>query len=479
MTGEKILNYKLENLTDEDQLFRSFLATHTQFDKKVIIKSVKPFRSEEERVAFSDEIRKLSQIQHPGIITIYDQLESGEDNYLVFEHVDGKTLTEYIHKISGPIPEEKTKNLFVKILDAFIYAHQKGIMNGAINPGNLIVTKDGNIKVLEVALSSFILAKTRDEAETLAYLSPEYLSDATCDQRSDIYSLGVILFQMLSGKNPYDGLQPDMVRIQIQTRSLPPVKEFYPVVSEDIQAIINKATAKNPLERYASCEEMKQALQKIIHDVQSKSEIEVNEKGTPVVAKALPKEVKIFYPLPYIFIILLSVAGVSILIYNFTSLAPQTSIVYELKNREYIKNRQDSIAKAKEKQAMDDSLRIFVNSKKKDSVEIHYHKFRLGESLESIARMYYNPLDTLLKINGFTGKEKLKRDEAVKVRLRAIYKIQKGENIFQIARLFNLNPLVLKQVNRHLKEFDEEGNPVNLEGKLVYIPLIGTKPKKP
>ncbi|NJO00666.1 MAG: serine/threonine protein kinase [Bacteroidia bacterium] len=197
MTGEKILNYKIENFTDENRLFRSFLATHTYFSKKVIVKTLKPLDNFQQKAEFIDEIQRLSHIQHPNVVTLYDHLETANEFYLIFEHVEGRSLADYIQNTSGPIPEEKTQLLLEKILDAFALAHQNGIMNGVVSASNIIITPDENVKVLDLALSKFYrqIALSYEDREALSFASPEQIEGRRGDPRSDVYALGCSCFR--------------------------------------------------------------------------------------------------------------------------------------------------------------------------------------------------------------------------------------------------------------------------------------------
>ena len=483
MTGEKILNYRIENLTEENQLYRSFLATHTQFAKKVIIKTFKNPTSFLEKTAFEEEIKKLSLIQHPNIVTLYDQLETDQNSYLIFEHVEGRSLGDHIRKFSGPIPEQKTIKLFSLILDAFAVAHQKGISGGAINPSNIIINPAEQIKVLDLALSKLFNDKNikLKEIETYQFANPEALSGKIPDVRSDIYSLGVLLFYMLTARHSYENLDVDSIAQKVLEENLPPAKTFYPVISSEIQTIIDKATAKDPQERFQSVKEFKQALIAILPQEKTESHTNRAIENTEEV-KETENEVEgtgsfINAPL-FVFILLAGIAVTMLIYYSSPREQIHSSILKNVKNPEKVSRFQDSIATAQAEKAIEDSIRIFGSMEKKVVMQVHFHKVKKGETLAKIAKLYRVPLDSLTSLNNISPNEKLKHRQGIQVWVKTIYKVKRNETLATIGKQFGVNPYVLKEVNGLYPEPVEPGEepkPLIYEGKNIIIPLMLTK----
>lgn len=487
MTGEKILNYRIENFTEENQLFRSFLATHTQFAKQVIVKTLKPLSSHLEKANFIDDLRKLASIQHPNVLTLYDHLETADDFYLVFEYVKGKNLADYIRYQSGPIPEEKAKVIFLKIAQAFEFAHQKGVMNGAINSSNILIDAEGNIKILDLALSKFFKQKmlAAQEQDTLRYASPEEVAQDDPSEKSDIYALGLLLFEMLTGKNPYQGFSNEEIKQKITHTVLPRITKYYPLVSADMQAIVDKATAKKPQERFESVEAMIEAVNKLTSSQtvpQVTNTEEAEEENTSTQRKAPVEEdlsnlKSVNFSLVLLGFLLIVVLGLGTM-YMLRPKAVQTKLLYNIKDMESIGRMQDSIARVQAAQAIEDSIRIFSGINKKDSSEIYIHKVEVGDNLAKIAKLYYQPIDSLKALNKLTGKERLKPREGIKVRVKTVYKIQKGEDLFQVGRKFGISPNVLRETNRLYATPVEPGEippPLVYEGKNIVIPLMSTQ----
>ncbi len=485
MTGEKILNYRIENFTEENQLFRSFLATHTQFAKQVIVKTLKPLSSHLEKANFIDDLRKLASIQHPNVLTLYDHLETADDFYLVFEYVKGKNLADYIRYQSGPIPEEKAKITFLKIAQAFEFAHHKGVMNGALNTSNILIDAEGNIKILDLALSKFFKQKMLaiEDPDTLRYASPEEIAHEDPSEKSDVYALGLVMFEMLTGKNPYQGFNNEEIKQKITHTLLPRITKYYPLVSAEMQAVVDKATAKKPQERFASVEEMIEAVKKISspqpvpQPVYQEEEVKNSHHKAQEEEEDLSQMKSVNFSLVLLGVLLLMIIGLGT-IYMLRPKTTQTDLLYNIKDMERIGRMQDSIAKMQKIQAIEDSLRIFGGINRNDSAEVYIHKVERGDNLEKIAKLYYQPLDSLKALNNLTGKERLKPREGVKVRVKAIYKIQKGEDLFQVGRKFGISPNVLKEVNRLYSKPVEPGEippPLVYEGKNIVIPLMRTQ----
>jgi serine/threonine protein kinase len=269
MIGERVLNYKIEALLGEGGVGSVYLATHNQLGRKVAIKVLNPnlVNNAEVRERFRNEAATLSSLQHINIVTLYDYLEDERGLFLIMEYVPGNVLDNYIRQVSGPIPEQKTIYFFNQILDGLSYAHQRGIVHRDIKPSNIIITSDADAKILDFGIAKILkegkagMTKTGARLGTVLFMSPEQVKGQGVDLRTDIYSLGITLFEMLTGRCPYDENSVEFeIYNKIVLEPLPRAKSFYPAVSDKMQAIIDKATAKNPAERFQSCEEFKNAL---------------------------------------------------------------------------------------------------------------------------------------------------------------------------------------------------------------------------
>lgn len=271
MIGKQILNYTVEKLLGEGGMGSVYLARHVQLGRKVAIKVLNPglVRNPQIRERFRNEAATLATLQHPTIVTLYDYLEEEDGLYLIMEYVEGRALDDYIRHVSGPIPEAKVIQIFSQVLDGFDYAHRKGIVHRDIKPANLILTPDGDTRILDFGIARIVgndanhrLTQAGSKMGTVLYMSPEQVKAEAVDKRSDIYSLGVTLFELLTGRPPYNDANTTEYQVyqQIVNQPLPPARSFYPSVSDRMQALISKATAKLPADRFADCVAFKQAL---------------------------------------------------------------------------------------------------------------------------------------------------------------------------------------------------------------------------
>jgi len=275
MIGKVIQNYKIKELLDEGGMGSIYIGVHNFLPRKVAIKMLNPLLHNRPEIIerFKNEAFILSSLQHPNIVALYDYVENKEANYIIMEYIEGETLAEYIETTTGPIPEKRTISLFLKILDAINYAHEKNIIHRDIKPANFIVDKNNNIKILDFGIAKSIdgvsksLTQTGLKVGTTLFMSPQQVRGQVLDRRTDIYSLGVTLFQMVTGQLPYDenDTEYDLYNL-IVNQAFPNPKKFYVGVSNEMHKIIQKATSKRPLDRYQSCDEFSKALLAISKD---------------------------------------------------------------------------------------------------------------------------------------------------------------------------------------------------------------------
>jgi serine/threonine protein kinase len=264
-----LLNYQFKRIIGKGGMGTVYLAMHTKINRLVAIKELYPQFSRDVgiRERFRNEAALLASLKHPYIVALHDYIETPEGLYLIMEYVEGVTLDNYLQNISGPIPEEKAKDIFLKLLDAFAYAHAQGIVHRDIKPSNIMLLPDGEIKILDFGIAKNLqaeannLTRTGMRIGTIFYMSPEQIKGQEVDARTDIYSLGITFFEMLTGRNPFPtDLSEFDLSNKIVNENLPRLKIFYPNISEGMQMIIDKATAKKPQDRFQNIEELRSAL---------------------------------------------------------------------------------------------------------------------------------------------------------------------------------------------------------------------------
>jgi serine/threonine protein kinase len=190
-----------------------YLAEHKVLKRKVAIKALhfELFHNEQFRARFIHEALVMAKLQHPGIVSLYEYVEDETAVFLIIEYAEGLALDDYIAMKEGKMPENEAVDIMVKILEAMQYAHDQGVIHRDIKPSNIIYNPEKNtIKILDFGIAKLSqeankqLTKTGTQMGTVYYMSPEQVKGEALDHRTDIYSLGVVFYQMLSGKNPYE-----------------------------------------------------------------------------------------------------------------------------------------------------------------------------------------------------------------------------------------------------------------------------------
>jgi len=225
---------------------------------------------------FKIEANIYLMLSHPNIVKLKNFILK-DGAHLVMDYIEGKTLDEYIKTVTGPIPSEIAVAIITDIASAIGYAHEKnipipgydGVLHLDIKPSNILISNTGEIKVIDYGISQGDNEERMSEIMgSPMYMSPEQLKiETTLDRRSDIYALGVLLHQMLTGKTPYStSTQKELLFDNILNHPLERIIESYPHVDNRYQGIIDKATAKKPSERYTSCRDFLNSLEELSYE---------------------------------------------------------------------------------------------------------------------------------------------------------------------------------------------------------------------
>lgn len=264
LIGKKILNYEIVSLIGKGGMGTVYLGINSSIGQKVAIKVLNEelVGSQMVRDRMKKEAQTLLLLDHPGIVKLLNYVEQDDNVFLIMEFVEGESLQEFLTETNGLIVEDRAYDIIREILEAFEYAHEHNVIHRDIKPANIFITKDKHIKVLDFGIAHLVTESNDSEkgwlVGTPAYMSPEQVNCEELDNRSDIYSLGVLIHTMLTGKVPYDSTTMSDTEIKdlVVNKPLPRMKEYYPYISDKMQKIVDKATAKDKAKRYDSCKAM-------------------------------------------------------------------------------------------------------------------------------------------------------------------------------------------------------------------------------
>ncbi len=239
-----------------------YKARDHRLNRLVAIKILKPELANDAdfRRRFHDESQAVAMLSHANIVSVYDVSNSDGMNYIVMELIDGLTLKQYMQRRGTPLNWREAQHFITQIMRALSHAHGRGIIHRDIKPHNIMVLRDGSVKVTDFGIAQLASAAqntmTQEAIGSVHYISPEQAKGSHVDCRTDIYSAGVVLYEMLTGRLPFEGDTPVAVAIQhIKSIPVPPC-DLNPEVPRALEAITMKAMAPELNQRYGSAEEM-------------------------------------------------------------------------------------------------------------------------------------------------------------------------------------------------------------------------------
>jgi Tol biopolymer transport system component/predicted Ser/Thr protein kinase len=267
--GTTIGQYRVEKEIGKGGMGIVYLARDLSLNRPVAVKFLSPHVSDEgSRRRFQQEAQTASALNHPHILTVHAAGSADEQLYLVTEWIDGGTLREWLHR-AQPSLRQKLE-LILPIADALATAHDAGILHRDIKPENILVSKTGHAKLADFGLAKVIEAaddnmatKTLGEITragtvvgTIAYMSPEQVSGGAADRRSDIFSFGILLYELLAGARPFQGRSDLLVLEAIRSAEPTPLGEHCPDLPAQLRNIVEKALEKDPGDRYQSMKDL-------------------------------------------------------------------------------------------------------------------------------------------------------------------------------------------------------------------------------
>jgi serine/threonine protein kinase len=258
-----------------------YLAHDPHLERQVAIKSIGAGASADQIRRLLQEARVVSQFNHPNIVTLYDAIEHDGDHYLVLEYVDGMTLAQLLRR-DRRLDKSRAIGIARQIADGLTYAHGKQVIHRDIKPANIMIAADDTARIMD-----FGIAATAGDAATAApmqgtprYMAPERLHSNAASEGADVFSLGLVLYEMLTGRPAVSGASINEVMLKIATEPFRPPSLLAPEIDEELDHVVLRALLKNDSERYASAAAMKQALDEYLAPAAPSEEAPAGARGT-------------------------------------------------------------------------------------------------------------------------------------------------------------------------------------------------------
>ena len=276
-----------------------FLAIDTILNRHVAIKILRSDQSTDaiSILRFEREAQAATTLAHPNIVEIYDVGEYKNHHYIVMEYVAGKTLKKVIRD-RAPLLNLEAVDTMKQLTSAVAEAHKRGIIHRDIKPQNVIVKSDGSLKILDFGIAtakgSAQLTQANNVMGSVHYLAPELAKGEPASPQSDIYALGIVFYEMLTGDVPFKADQAVQIALQHMREPMPSVRKANPNVPQSVENIIIRATAKNPRLRYQSCDEMLKDLEKcMLPEHQNDKPLSLNDPIDKTPTKQEKEDIKV------------------------------------------------------------------------------------------------------------------------------------------------------------------------------------------
>jgi beta-lactam-binding protein with PASTA domain/predicted Ser/Thr protein kinase len=294
--------YRVERELGRGGMAKVFLGTDTVLGRTVAIKLLAPQFAEDDGFVqrFRREAQAAARIGHPHIVSVFDTGSDDGVHYIVMEYVEGRTLADFLSG-GGRIMPDRAIDIAADVLTALEAAHAQGVIHRDIKPGNIMLSPKGEVKVTDfgiarVTTTAETVAQTAAILGTASYLSPEQAQGQPVDGRSDIYSLGCVLYEMVTGRPPFLGDSPVAVASkQVLEQPLPP-SNLNPDVTPELDAVILRSLAKNPANRYQSAEEMRADLDRVKHGLPVETTPLLAAGATQVLDRPAPQTTQVLTP---------------------------------------------------------------------------------------------------------------------------------------------------------------------------------------
>lgn len=269
MIGQKIQNYNVEELLGEGGMGTVYRATDTLLQRSVAVKILHPHLVRDTTFfeRFRNEAILSAKLNHSNVAVLYNFLRDRNDNFMVMEFVDGMTL-EKLLKQNGGLPLESVLKIMMQTLDGLHHAHEKGILHRDIKPANLMLTREGIVKLMDFGIARMVGSQRLTRADrivgTLEYMAPELLDGSEPSVQSDLYAIGVLMYELLSGKMPFEASTDSTLITQILTKKPIPLRSRISNLPKKVEEILDTLLQKKPEKRYDSAADLRHLLSTIV-----------------------------------------------------------------------------------------------------------------------------------------------------------------------------------------------------------------------
>ena len=265
--GQKINDrYEIIKTIGEGGMANVYLANDTILDRKVAIKVLRGDLSNDEKFIrrFQREALSVSNLSHPNIVEVYDVGEEDGQYYIVMEYIEGKTLKQLLKK-RETLTLTEVIDIMLQLTDGLAHAHESYIIHRDIKPQNIMILDNGLVKITDfgiaTALNATQLTQTNSVMGSVHYLPPEQANGKSATVKSDIYSLGILMYELITGSVPFKGDNAVEIALKHMKEKIPSIRKQNPTIPQTVENIVIKATAKNPRNRYDSVKEMHEDLE--------------------------------------------------------------------------------------------------------------------------------------------------------------------------------------------------------------------------
>src|SRR5512136_338875 len=278
LTGQSIGRYHILEQLGEGGMATVYKAYDTRLETDVAVKVIRTENLPQSGLEtalrrFEREAKALAKLTHPNIVPIIDYGEYENSPYLVMKFLPGGTLKQILK--GQPVPWQSAASLLIPVARALDYAHRQGMIHRDVKPSNILITADGAPMLTDFGIAKIIdqditmdLTGTSATVGTPEYMAPEQVVSKTVDRRADIYALGIVFYEMLTGRRPFEADTPMAVLFKHASEALPRPRQFVPGLPEPVEKVLFKALAKKPEDRYQSMEEFAAALDSLLSSPQ-------------------------------------------------------------------------------------------------------------------------------------------------------------------------------------------------------------------